>query len=183
MSALRILVADDHEVVRRGVRALLDREPGWTVCGEAEHGREAVQKALDLRPDVVVIDLAMPGLNGLEATRQIRKQVPRTEVLVLTMHDSPAFVRQLLKAGARGCVLKSDAGRSLVEAVRRVSEGRPFFSSSVTEVVLDGFLERPGMDTESGRRADPLTPREREVVQLLAEGKTSKEVAAILASA
>jgi len=179
VSALRILVADDHEVVRRGIRALLEHEAGWTVCGEAANGREAVEQALALKPDVVVLDLAMPELNGLEATRRILKEVPGVEVLVLTMHDTPVMVRQLLEAGARGFVLKSDAGRSLVAAVNSVAHRRPFFSPSVTEIVVGGFLDRPGSDGGAGRR-DPLTPREREVVQLLAEGRTNKEVAAIL---
>jgi DNA-binding NarL/FixJ family response regulator len=175
---VRILVADDHEVVRRGVRALLEGQPGWQVCGEAVTGREAVEKAKQLVPDVVVMDIGMPDLNGLDATRQVRKDVPESEVLILTMHESEQVVREVLDAGARGYVLKSDAGRDLVTAVGTIRKHRPFFTSSVADMVLNGYLHggTPTPPADLGR----LTVREREVVQLLAEGKSNKEVGTLL---
>jgi DNA-binding NarL/FixJ family response regulator len=178
MTKVRILVADDHEVVRRGVRALLEARPGWEVCAEATDGREAVAKTAETRPDVVILDIGMPGLNGLEAARQIRKGSPQSEVLILTMHESEQVVQEVLAAGARGYVLKSDAGRDLVAAVEAVHGKRTFFTSSVAERVLKSFVA-------GGRPAEPgeistLTRREREVTQLLAEGKGNKEVADIL---
>ncbi|HZS49776.1 MAG TPA: response regulator transcription factor [Bryobacterales bacterium] len=173
---MRILVADDHEVVRRGVRSLLEDQPGWSVAGEAQNGREAVEKAKELKPDVVLIDISMPELNGLEATRQILKAVPRTEVLILTRHDSEELAHEVLAAGARGYVLKSDAGRNLVAALDAVSQHKPFLTSTVSEMVLDGYLR----NREEERAPRSLTPREREIVQLLAEGKSNKEVATTL---
>lgn len=175
---MRILIADDHEVVRRGVRVLLEARSGWEICGEAVEGREAVDKAGRLQPDVVILDIGMPGLNGLDAARQIRKASPRTEVLILTMHESEQVVREVLGAGARGYVLKSDAGRQLVEAVEALGRHKTFFTSSVAEIVLKNYLK----SGESGENTEPssLTHREREVVQLVAEGKGNKEVADIL---
>jgi len=181
VSAVRILVADDHEIVRQGLRALLEAQPGWQVVAEAIDGREALDKAKRLRPDVVVLDVSMPNLNGLEATRQIRKALPETEVLILTMHDSEQLVREVLEAGARGYVLKSDAGRELVTAVESVRNCKPYFTSRVSEIVLDGYLhggERS--DAFNAPRTVRLSPREREIVQLLAEGKSNKEVAVAL---
>lgn len=175
MTSVRILVADDHEVVRRGVRGLLEAQAGWQVCEEAVDGREAVEKARKSSPDVAILDIGMPGLNGLEAARQIRKVCPRSEVLILTMHESEQVVQEVLAAGARGYVLKSDAGRDLVAAVESLSHHRTFFTSSVAELVLRKYLDG---ETDGGKRdASFLTPREREVVQLLAEGKGNKEVA------
>ena len=133
MKKLRILLADDHEMLRRGLRATLTEQPGWEICGEAVNGRQAVDLARQLRPDVVVMDLAMPELNGLEATRQIRRALPRTEVLVLTFDESEALVREVLKAGARGYVLKNDLSRVLVQAVENLSLHRPYFTSKVAE--------------------------------------------------
>ena len=176
MSALRILVADDHEVVRRGVRSLLEAHPGWQICDEAVEGREAVEKATRLWPDVAILDIGMPLLNGLEAARQIRKAAPQVEVLILTMHESEQVIREVLAAGARGYVLKSDAGRNLVSAVEALSRHKPFFTSSVAEFVLKGFLDGRGEQPDSS----PLTLREREIIQLLAEGKSNKEVAGTL---
>ena len=182
MSAIKILVADDHEIVRQGLRALLEAQPGWQVVAEAVDGRDAVDKAKRMHPDVVVLDVSMPNLNGLEATRQIRRALPRTEVLVLTMHDSEQLVREVLEAGARGYVLKSDAGRELVTAVESVRKSKPYFTSRVSEIVLDGYLHAGATPAEAYNlpRTVRLSPREREIVQLLAEGKSNKEVAAAL---
>jgi DNA-binding NarL/FixJ family response regulator len=176
MKTLRILIADDHEMVRRGLRATLAEHPGWDVCGEAGTGRQAVELAAELKPDVVVLDLAMPELNGLEATRQIRKAAPRAEVLILTVHESENLVREVLTAGARGYVLKTDAGRVLVQAVETLSQHKPYFTAKVSELVLDQFLNpAPPEAPETGWSR--LTPREREIMQLIAEGKSNKEIA------
>ena len=179
MSAMRILVADDHEVVRQGVRTLLEAQPAWEVCGEAADGREAVEMTKRLKPDVIILDITMPNLNGLEATRQILKADPKARVLILTMHESDQVVREVLDAGARGYVLKSDAGRNLVAAVEALRLHNTFFTSKVAEMVMDGYRKAAPTKGETNP-PDRLTPREREVVQLLAEGKSSKEVAVAL---
>jgi DNA-binding NarL/FixJ family response regulator len=171
----RILVVDDHAIVRRGVRALLDTQSGWEVCGEATTGREAVELASRLRPDVVVMDLSLPELNGLEATRQIMKQLPATEVLVLTMHHSEELARDVLHAGARGYLLKSDADQNLIAAVESLRQHKPFLTSKVTEFMLDGYVR--GETREDGAPKVAPTPREREIIQLLAEGNSNKETA------
>lgn len=175
MDTLRIFIADDHEVARKGIRALIETHPGWEVCGEAGDGREAVKAATRLKPDLVLLDIGMPSLNGLDATRQILAESPDTCVLVLTMHDSEQVVREVLAAGARGFLLKSDAGRDLVSAIEALQARRTFFTTKVAQLVLEGYLH-PGPETELPGRS-VLTPREREVIQLLAEGKTTKEVA------
>ncbi len=176
MKTVRILVADDHEVVRRGVRGLVESRPDWIVCGEATNGREAVEQAGRLAPDVVILDIAMPELNGLEAARRIHKAAPRTEVLILTMHRSEELVRQVLAAGARGYLLKSDAGRDLLAAVDAVAGHRPFFTPRVGEQVVRGYLADAAAPVR-GHSDRELTGREREIVQLLAEGKSNKEIA------
>ncbi|MGA7684687.1 MAG: response regulator transcription factor [Terriglobales bacterium] len=178
---LRILLADDHEVVRRGLSVLLRARSDWEVCGEASNGREAVEKALQLSPDVVILDVGMPNLNGLEATRQIIKAKPETRILILTLHDSGALVRDVVNAGARGFLLKSDAARDLVTAVDALSENKTYFTPKVASMVLEGYLRKSAAETptEVSPRAK-LTPREREIVQLLAEGKSSREVAEAL---
>lgn len=178
MKQVRILVADDHSIVRRGLRALLESHPGWKVCGEAATGTEAVRQVKRLKPDVAIVDITMPDSNGFTATRQIRKSVPQTEVLILTVHESEQMLREVLAAGARAYVLKSDLDLSLVAAVESVLRHEPFFSSRVSEMVLEGYLK--GSTQPRAEGPAPLTPRQREVVKLLSEGKTNKEVAAAL---
>jgi DNA-binding NarL/FixJ family response regulator len=181
--SFRILLADDHEIVRRGLCALLRAQPEWEVCGEASNGREAVEKALKLKPEVVILDIGMPTLNGLEATRQILKVNPQIKVLILTLHDSDQVVQEVLNAGARGFLLKSDAARDLVAAVEALRRDKIYFTPKVASMVLEGYLGRDNKHNtvarETGSRSR-LTPREREIVQLLAEGKSSKEVAVAL---
>lgn len=176
---LRILLADDHDIVRRGLKDLLEHHVGWQVCAEAANGREAVELALQHQPHVAVIDLSMPELNGLEATRRIRQNLPDTEVLIFTMHESEELIREVLGAGARGYLLKSDAVRQLIPAVESLSQKKPYFAGRVSEVVLDGFL-KGGQVALEGPTAERLTSREREVVQLLAEGKSNKQIARLL---
>ena len=176
---LRILLADDHDIVRRGLKDLLEQHVGWQVCAEASNGREAVELALQHRPQVAVIDLSMPELNGLEATRRIRQSLPDTEVLIFTMHESEELIREVLGAGARGYLLKSDAVRQLIPAVESLSQKNPYFAGRVSAVLLDGFL-KGGQVTLEGPTAERLTSREREVVQLLAEGKSNKQIARLL---
>jgi DNA-binding NarL/FixJ family response regulator len=180
MRPIQILLADDHEVVRKGLRALLESQPGWKVIAEATDGREAVEKARDMHPDVAIVDIGMPSLNGLEATRQIVKKAPRTRVLVLTMHDTNPLIQQVVKAGARGYVLKSDVASDLVSAVDALCRDQTFFTSKVSQIILDRYVGKPANPEGAPDPDSPLTPREREVVQLLAEGKSSKEVAAVL---
>jgi DNA-binding NarL/FixJ family response regulator len=174
------LVADDHEVVRKGVTQILSSQPDFEVICEVQTGRAAVTEALRLKPDVLVMDVMMPDLNGLEATRQIMKSVPHAQVLILSMHESEELVREVLASGARGYVLKSDAGRELVSAVSALSQKRPFFTSSVSEIVLEGFLRTGSTKLPTAEEGSRLSAREREIVQLLAEGKTNKEVASHL---
>jgi DNA-binding NarL/FixJ family response regulator len=174
MESLKLLVADDHEIVRKGVRCLLDAQPGWQVMAEASNGREAVEQAKWLKPDVAILDIGMPSLNGLEAARQILKNDPHIKIVILTMHDSDSLVREVLKMGARGYVSKTDAMRDLVTAINAVRSGDTFFTAKVAEVVLEGYLDK------SEATDSRLTPRQREIIQLLAEGKSSKEIAVAL---
>ena len=172
----RILLVDDHEVVRRGLRTLLETRPDFEVCGEAADGAEGVQRALALRPDIVVLDISMPEMDGLEAARRIVVQVPAAEVLMLSMHESEGTVRAVIAAGARGYMLKSDAGRDLLSAVESLREGKPFFSLRLGR-------EKPVRNPSISRgeaNCGGLTPRELEVTRLLAVGKSNKEVADVL---
>lgn len=174
---MRILIADDHAVVRAGLRALLESRSAWEVCAEASDGREAVEKALKLKPDVAVLDIGMPLLNGVEATRRIRASSSHTEILILTMHESDDLVHQVVQAGARGYILKDDADRVLLAAVDSVSHHKPYFSTRVS-ALADPPATTPREDAKPSRTR--LTPREREILQLLAEGKSNKEVASLL---
>jgi DNA-binding NarL/FixJ family response regulator len=180
MSTLRLVVADDHEVVRKGLRAVLEARPGWEVAAEAKDGKEAVQKVKELRPDVTVLDISMPVLNGLEATRQIMRDDAKAKILILTMHESDPLIQEVLNAGARGYLLKSDAGRDLLTAVEALRSNKTYFTSRVAKMVLDGFLNKKSAPQDAELHLGPLTSRQREILQLLAEGKSSKEVAVTL---
>ena len=180
MESVRLLVADDHEIVRKGLRALLEAQPGWHVLAEASDGREAVEKAKELKPDVTVLDIGMPSLNGLEAARQMLKNDARAKILILTMHESDPVIRDVLNAGARGYVLKTDASRDLVTAVNAVRANKTFFTAKVAQMVLDGYLDKKPTAPVPESPKTRLTARQREIVQLLAEGKSSKEVATAL---
>jgi DNA-binding NarL/FixJ family response regulator len=177
MDELRVLIADDHDLIRRGVRDLLTARSGWQVVGEACNGADAVRKAVSLRPDVAILDFSMPELNGPEAAAQIAEKVPETGVVVLTMHDSEQVMREVLHAGARGLVLKSDADRDLVEAVEAVARKRHFFTARLSELVLGGYLGATTAKVKVKNKVSQLTERECEVVRLLADGMSSKEAA------
>lgn len=175
MPPLSILIADDHAVVRAGLRTLLESRPGWEICAEAADGRDAVEKAAKHKPRVAILDIGMPLLNGVEATRQISKSSPATQILILTMHESDDLVQQVVQAGARGFILKDEADRVLLDAVLALSQHKPFFSSRVSEAAATSDASDNAKSSRSR-----LTPREREILQLLAEGKSNKEVANLL---
>jgi DNA-binding NarL/FixJ family response regulator len=177
MKPARILIADDHELFRRGVAAELTQQPGWVVAAEATNGRDAVALAASLKPDIVVLDLTMPELNGLEAARQIVSADPAARILILTAHESEQLVREVLSAGAQGYVLKSDAGRTLITALQALLQGGSFFTSNVARMVLDGYLRS---ESPEAVPAQALSAREREIVQLLAEGNSNKDIARAL---
>jgi DNA-binding NarL/FixJ family response regulator len=177
MKPVRILIADDHELVRRGLAAQISHHADWTVVAEATNGREAVELALRLKPDLIVLDLTMPELNGLSATRRILAETPAARILILTAHESQQLVREVLAAGAQGYALKSDAGRTLNAALEALLDGRPFFTSKVARIVLEGYLRAPAGEPAG---APALSARELEIVQLLAEGKSNKDVAKAL---
>jgi DNA-binding NarL/FixJ family response regulator len=178
MDSIRILLADDHTILRNGIRALLEDEPGMSVVGEAEDGRAAVGLACQLKPDVLIMDIAMPLLNGLEASRQIKQQCPGVKVLILTMHDNEEYIRQVLEAGAMGYILKDAAARELISAIRTVYRGEAVLSPAVTRLVIEDYLRWGGVRPQE--EANGLSPREREVLQLIAEGYTNKQIAEIL---
>jgi RNA polymerase sigma factor (sigma-70 family) len=180
MGQLRILLADDHTVVRQGLRKILEERSDWTVVAEAGNGRDAVNQAEELKPDVAVLDVTMPLLNGIEATRQILERSPATHVLVLTMHADEPYVNQVLKAGATGYLLKDSADVDLIEAVGTVSKGKSFFGPGVARLMPDDSVRR---DADQGitDRFESLSKREREIFQLVAEGKANKQIAALLA--
>jgi len=180
MSTLKLLLADDHEVVRKGLRSILETLRDCEVVGEAADGRQAVALTKELNPDIVILDISMPAMNGLEATRQILKIRPQTKILILTVHESDPLIRDVLDAGARGYILKTDAGRDLISAVESLRRNKTFFTSRVSQMILDGFLKGDSRPPSSDSGGIRLTPRQREIVQLLAEGKSSKEVAVAL---
>ncbi|NBR83889.1 MAG: DNA-binding response regulator [Verrucomicrobia bacterium] len=180
MSTLKLLIADDHDIVRAGMKALIEDQVGWQVVAEAGTGRSAVEKAKATTPDVCVMDVTMPELNGLEAARQIKKLLPHTEILILTVHESEQIAADVLKVGARGYILKSDAGRELVAAVKAVSAHKSYFTSRISQMVSDSTLKEGAQGIEAEDIGSRLTPREKEIVQLLAEGKSNKEAASAL---
>ncbi len=172
----RIVLADDHEAIRVGVRIVLSAHPDWRIVGEASDGREALEIIRSVRPDIAILDYSLPMMNGLELTRAIKKELPRTDILIFTMHDREDVLADLLIAGARGYLLKSDPSKHLIAAVEALSLRRPYFSGNVSQTLLDRFVEMAARETS----ATALTPREREIVQLIAEGRLNKEIAAIL---
>jgi DNA-binding NarL/FixJ family response regulator len=173
---LRVLLADDHELVRRGIRGLLNTKRKWRVVGEARDGAEAVEKAKKLKPDIVILDLDMPKMNGLEATPRIREALPHAKIVILTLHESGEMVRRALEAGARALVLKSDLAERLLTALHEISSSKLFLTPKVSEIVMQEFLERDRADTTS-EPEKKLTARELEVVRLVCEGKANKEIA------
>jgi DNA-binding NarL/FixJ family response regulator len=176
---LRVLLGDDHTVLRQGLRRILEDQRDWRVVAEAGNGRDAVREALALTPDVAVLDIGMPLLNGIEATRQIAKRAPSVRVLILSMHSDQAYVTQAVQAGARGYLLKESAGAELIQAIKDVAAGKSFFSPAVAQVVFDDYV-RGLADKGITDRFDSLSEREREVLQLVAEGRSSKEIADVL---
>ena len=179
MASLRILLADDHTLVREGLRKIIEAQPGWEVVGEAADGRQAVSQALELKPDLVVLDLAMPQLSGIDATQQIVRRLPSTRVLVLSMHADEVYVTRALKAGAHGYLLKDSAGTDLLRAITALTQHKSFFSPAVSRVMLDDYV-RQLAERGITDRYDTLSEREREVFQLFAEGRVNKEIAEIL---
>ena len=175
---LRILLADDHEVVREGVRRLIEKEAGWEVCGETNDGRKAVALAEQLSPDVVILDIGMPELNGLEAARQIKRALPTTEILIFTGEHSEQFIHEVFETGARSYILKTDLSQHLVAAIRALGEHKHYFTTRISEVVFARYLD--GTSGSGKDKGEGLTPREREIVQLLCEGKGNKQVGALL---
>ena len=179
MNPVRVLVADDHAILRQGIKSMLEARLGWQVVGEAANGREAVEKAARLKPDIVLLDITMPELNGIEATRQILKVAPEAQILILTMHESEKTMREVLQAGARGYVLKSDAPGDLLVAIDALRKHKYFVTSSLAQRVVQEYLSRDSTSPNSDI-GEALTPREREILQLLAEGKSNKAIAQCL---
>ena len=180
LNNVRILVADDHDIIRRGLRELLLAKPGWEICGEAKTGKEAVRLAEQLKPDVMVVDISMPELNGLDAARQILKSDPNIGILILTIHFSDQLVREVIDSGARGYILKSDTDRELVSAVEALANRRTYFTREASEILLNGYSRSDVVLDFKAAPRNRLTAREREIVHLLAGGKSSKEVAETL---
>jgi DNA-binding NarL/FixJ family response regulator len=179
MQIARVLLADDHESVRSGLRYVIDSMPGWEVCGEASTGREAVDLAVDLKPDIIVMDVSMPRLNGLDATRQVRRNCPRCEILAFTGLEDETLIREMFEAGARGYLLKTDAGECIQNALRALAQHKSYFTPKVGEILFAQFLFAKDK-APTGREPRKLSSREREVVQLLAEGRSNKEVGTLL---
>ena len=179
MDRLRILIADDHDFMRRGIRSLVESHPAWKVCGEARTGNEAVAKAQNLKPDIVILDIAMPGLNGLEAAGQIRKSSSKTEILILSVHHTDQLIQEIVKAGIRAYILKSDAERGLELGIEALAKHKPFFTARATDVILKYMRPSKSSNTRVVTES-PLTSREREILVLVAEGKISNKIAAQL---
>ena len=180
MDKTKVLLAEDHTIVRKGLRSLLDKETGIEVVGEAEDGREAIVKAKKLHPDIVVMDIAMPGLNGLEATRQIKKRFSDIKIIILTMHANEEYILQSLKAGASGYLVKKAAPAELISAINAVHKGHSFLSPSISRMVIDEYIRRSKEISEGEEGFEQLTVREREVLQLIAEGRKTREIAELL---
>jgi DNA-binding NarL/FixJ family response regulator len=170
----KILIADNHDIVRTGLRRIFEAQPKWEVVAEAEDGSDAIRKAIETKPDVAVIDYSLPMLNGIEVTREIRSQLPKTEVLIFTMHDNEKLIENLLTAGARGYVLKSDAKQDLVDAIEALAAHKPYFTGKVSNALLDAYMKRPSVEKSA------LTNREGQILQLIAEGYTNKLIARLL---
>jgi DNA-binding NarL/FixJ family response regulator len=181
MTTARILVVDDHDIVRQGVCALIVSQPGWEVCGEARSGREALRMAEESRPDVIVMDLLMPDLNGLDAARQIKKHLPAVETLILSGHEDSELIQSVFDAGIRAYIFKSEARTHLVPAITALLTRKPYLTARVSEVLFRRFEEQAAGGEKQARADTALTAREREIVQLLAEGRSNKEVASNLA--
>jgi DNA-binding NarL/FixJ family response regulator len=179
-ATVRILIADDHAVMREGTRAVIEQQTGWEVCGAASTGREAVEQAFAVEPNVVVMDMNMPELNGLDAAQQIKRRLPQTEILIFTAHQTDELIREVFEAGAKSFIFKSEAHHCLVEAIQSLSQHKPFFTSAVSEVLFAEILNRSGAKPHPAENSQRLTAREREIVQLLAEGRSNKEVASVL---
>jgi two-component system, NarL family, response regulator NreC len=176
---LRLMLGDDHTLVRHGLRKILEERQDWEIVGEADDGRSAVKKALALQPDVAILDIGMPLLNGIDATRQIVHKAPNVKVLILSMHSDETYVTRALNAGATGYLLKDSAGKDLIKAVTAVSQGEAFFSPAVSRLMLDDYMRRAASSGVTDRY-DTLSDREREIFQLVAEGRSNKEVAELL---
>ena len=177
---LRILIADDHDIMREGTRAVVERQPGWEVCGTAANGREAIAQANGLQPDIVIMDMTMPDLNGLDAAIQIKRRLPSTEILMFTGHETDDLIRAAFEAGVRSFIFKSEAHHFLVEAIQSLARHKPFFTSQVSEILFSNMLHRAEGSRDVAEPGQRVTTREREIVQLLAEGKSNKEVAEAL---
>jgi DNA-binding NarL/FixJ family response regulator len=171
----RLMLVDDHEIVRRGIRALVTTRPEWVVVGEASDGMEAIRIAEEVQPDLVVLDISMPKVSGLDVIIQLKKLLPKIEILVLTMHESERVMAQALRAGARGYLLKTESGNKLLEALTALSRHQAYFSSAVSEALLKSYLH-----SDTGQDYEQLTPRERQIVKLVAEGNSNKQIAAML---
>src|ERR1700730_2038903 len=177
---LRILIADDHDVMREGTRAVIERQPGWEVCGVAATGGEAVEKAFALKPDIVVMDMTMPKLNGLDAAVQIKRRLPQTEIVIFTAHQTDEVILAVFEAGAKSFIFKSDDQQFLVDAIQSLSQHRPFVTDKVSKVLFAEFLNRSEDKPDAAQTSKRLTAREREIVQLLAQGRSNKEIAGAL---
>jgi DNA-binding NarL/FixJ family response regulator len=179
MGKLRLLIGDDHTIVRHGLRKILEEKPEWQVIGEAGDGREAVRQALALKPDIAILDIGMPLLNGIDATAQIVRRLPEVKVLILSMHSQEAYVSRALQAGAKGYLLKDSAGKDLINAIATMATGKSFFSPSIAKLMLDDYVRRV-TETQVIDRYESLSEREREIFQLIAEARSNKEIAELL---